>query len=104
MGRILAVDPGSKNLGIALSDPSGTIANPLQVIKHVSRSANAAAIAALAEEHEAKRIIVGQSLDPDGQPTYKFCCGTNPTAQLLPARPKSPWEHRAANAGGTSTI
>ena len=71
MGRILAVDPGSKNLGIALSDPSGTIANPLQVIKHVSRPANAAAIAALAEEHAAKRIIVGQSLDPDGQPTFE---------------------------------
>ena len=71
MGRILAVDPGSKNLGIALSDPSGTIANPLQVLKHISRTDNAARIAALAEQHKAKTIIVGQSLDEDGQPTFE---------------------------------
>ena len=71
MDRIMAVDPGSKNLGIALSDQSGTIANPLQVLKHVSRSANAATIAALAEEHAVMRIVVGQSLDPDGQPTFE---------------------------------
>ena len=30
--RILAIDPGEKNIGIAISDPSGTIANPLTVI------------------------------------------------------------------------
>jgi len=69
--RILAVDPGSKNLGIALSDPSGTIANPLIVLKHVSRSANAAAILELAIQHAAELILIGQSFDQDGQPTYE---------------------------------
>jgi putative Holliday junction resolvase len=71
MSRILAVDPGSKNLGIALSDPSGTIANPLKVLRHVSKSANAAAVLSLAEEHSASLIVIGQSLDPDGQPTFE---------------------------------
>ena len=71
MGRILGVDPGSKNLGIALSDPSGTIANPLKVLKHVSRPANATAIVALAEEHNVEAIVIGQSLDQDGQPTFE---------------------------------
>lgn len=69
--RILAVDPGSKNLGIALSDPSCTIANPLMVLKYVSRPANAAAIIELAEQHGAGTIIIGQSLDQDGQPTFE---------------------------------
>lgn len=69
--RILAVDPGSKNLGIALSDPTGTIANPLTILKHVSRSANAAAILEIAESNDAKVIVVGQSLDQDGQPTFE---------------------------------
>jgi putative Holliday junction resolvase len=67
--RILAVDPGEKNLGIAISDPTGTIANPLTVLKHVSRPLDAAAIAQLAADHQAERIIVGQALDDDGQPT-----------------------------------
>lgn len=71
MSRIMAVDPGSKNLGIAISDPSGTIANPLQVINHVSKHENAVAIAALAEKHGVVEIVIGQSLDQDGQPTFE---------------------------------
>ncbi len=67
--RILAVDPGEKRLGIAISDPSGTIANPLTVLKHVSRPLDAAAIAQLAGENQAGRIVIGQSLDEDGLPT-----------------------------------
>jgi putative Holliday junction resolvase len=69
--RILAVDPGSKNIGIALSDPTGTIANPLGVVKHTSREADASAIAGLAAEHGAGRIVVGQALDENGEPTFE---------------------------------
>lgn len=69
--RILAVDPGQKRLGIAISDPTATIANPLTVLQHVSRHVDAAVIAALAGEHEAGLIVVGQSLDDQGQPTLE---------------------------------
>lgn len=64
--RILAVDPGEKRLGAAISDPTGTIANPLTVIKHVSRTIDAATIAQLAAEQQAGLIIVGHALDIDG--------------------------------------
>lgn len=67
--RILAVDPGEKRLGIAISDPTGTIANPLTVIKHVARAVDAAAIVQLAVEHEAGQIIIGEALDDEGQST-----------------------------------
>jgi len=67
--RVLAVDPGEKNIGIAISDPSGSIANPLTVIRHVSRAIDAAAIAQLAAEHGAGLIIIGQALDAENQPT-----------------------------------
>jgi putative holliday junction resolvase len=67
--RILAVDPGDKRLGLALSDPTGTIANPLVVLNHVSRLIDAAQIAALAGEHEAGRILVGVTSDEDGELT-----------------------------------
>lgn len=67
--RILGVDPGEKRIGIALSDPSGTIANPLKVIPHVSYSMDAATIVQLALEHQAEIIVIGQSLDDEGNPT-----------------------------------
>lgn len=67
--RVLGVDPGEKNIGLALSDPSGTIANPLTVIRHQSRAIDAAVIAQIAQEHGAALIVVGQALDADNQPT-----------------------------------
>jgi len=67
--RILAVDPGEKNLGVALSDPSGTIANPLIVLKHVARPVDAAAIAQLAGENGVSKIVIGAAYDDEGNPT-----------------------------------
>ena len=66
--RILAVDHGEKRIGLALSDPTGTIASPLHVIKHVSRLLDAAQVANLAVEHAAGSIVIGQSFDEEGNP------------------------------------
>jgi putative Holliday junction resolvase len=69
--RILAVDPGSKRIGVAISDPTGNIANPLAVLLHVARLVDAAAVAELAKVNEAGLIVVGQSLDDNGSPTFE---------------------------------
>jgi len=66
--RILGIDPGEKRIGVALSDPTETIANPLTVLQHVSRPIDAASIAQLAVENEARLIIIGQATDLDGKP------------------------------------
>ena len=66
--RILAVDHGEKRIGLALSDPSGTIASPLTVIKHVSRLMDTAQVANLAAENEVGLIVIGQSFDEEGNP------------------------------------
>ncbi|HSD84396.1 MAG TPA: Holliday junction resolvase RuvX [Anaerolineae bacterium] len=66
--RILAVDHGEKHIGVALSDPTATIASPLKVIKHVSRLLDAAQVANLAAENDAALIVIGQSYDEDGKP------------------------------------
>jgi putative Holliday junction resolvase len=66
--RILAVDHGEKRLGLAISDPTGTIANPLSVIQHVSRAIDAAQVATIASEQETGMIVIGQSFDENGQP------------------------------------
>lgn len=66
--RVLAIDHGEKRIGLAISDPTGTIANPLTVLKHVSRVIDAAQVANIASERGARLIVVGQSFDEDGQP------------------------------------
>lgn len=64
---ILAVDPGEVRIGLAISDPTGTIARPLRVIKHISRPEDAAAIADVATAHAADLILVGLPLDDEGE-------------------------------------
>jgi putative Holliday junction resolvase len=66
--RILAVDHGEKQIGLALSDPTATIASPLKVIKHASRLMDAAQVANLASENEVALIVIGQSYDEEGRP------------------------------------
>lgn len=67
MGRVLAVDLGEKRIGLALSDPTRTIAGPKGVILHVGKLVDAATIAAKAREWEAELIVVGQPLNADGE-------------------------------------
>jgi putative Holliday junction resolvase len=69
--RILAVDPGSKRIGLAISDPTGTIANPLAVLLHVGRLVDAAAVAEQAASQAARLIVIGQSFDDDGNPSFE---------------------------------
>jgi len=69
--RILAVDTGAKRLGLALSDPTGVLARPLMVLPHISRVIDAGAVAEQAAAHEAGLIIIGQSLDENGQPNIE---------------------------------
>ena len=66
--RILAVDHGEKRIGLALSDPTATIASPFKVIEHVSRTIDAAQVANLASENEVGLIVIGQSFDEEGSP------------------------------------
>ena len=66
--RILAVDHGEKRIGLALSDPTGTIASPLTVLKHSSRLMDAAQVATLAADNGADLIVIGQSFDEEGKP------------------------------------
>jgi putative Holliday junction resolvase len=66
--RILAVDPGERYLGVAVCDPTGTVARPLTTIDHVSRVADAERIGALAQEQGAELVIIGCALDANGRP------------------------------------
>lgn len=65
--RALGLDPGSKRIGVAVSDLSGTIASPLVVVQRSrSKEHDLHEIADLAREEEAEVIVVGLPLNMDG--------------------------------------
>ena len=69
--KVLAVDPGDKRIGLAVSDPTGTLSRPLTVIKHISRDQDANKIVTITEEECAELIVVGWALDSEGEVGYQ---------------------------------
>ena len=60
MGRVLGVDLGSRRIGLAVSDPSGTLASPFAVLERTGdRDADHRAILDAAREAEASTVVVG---------------------------------------------
>ena len=57
--RVLAIDPGSVRLGLALSDPTGTIAQPLSVLTRRSEAEDLKTLSDLVEQHDVELIVVG---------------------------------------------
>jgi len=65
--RVLALDLGSKRVGVAISDRSGTIASPLTVLARSGRPAlDHERIRDLVAEEEAVLVVVGLPLSMDG--------------------------------------
>ena len=64
--RVLAVDPGSKRVGLAISDPTGTIAQPLTTVAGEPSDTLPSRLADIAREKEVTRIIVGLPRRMDG--------------------------------------
>jgi putative Holliday junction resolvase len=64
--RALALDVGSRRLGVALSDPTGTIATPLVTLPRRGVSEDAGTIARLAAEHGAGVVVVGLPVSLSG--------------------------------------
>jgi putative holliday junction resolvase len=67
MPRILALDHGSARCGCAVSDPSGTLATPLPAVERPDSKRGLAAIARMAEEHGAERVVVGLPITLRGE-------------------------------------
>jgi putative holliday junction resolvase len=65
--RVLALDLGTKRIGVAVSDLSGTIATPLVVLQRSGRVAlDHQRIKALVDEEEAVLVVVGLPLSMNG--------------------------------------
>lgn len=65
--RILALDPGTKRIGVALSDELGWTAQPLETFTRRSLEADVAHIRDLVERHDVRRVLVGMPIRLDGR-------------------------------------
>lgn len=59
---VLAIDVGSRRIGVAVSDPGECFALPLTVIEHTNLRADIEKIVELAREHRAQEVVVGDPL------------------------------------------
>lgn len=64
--RHLALDVGDERIGLAVSDETGLLVRPLEVIRRVSGPASFLRIAQLIDQHQVGLLIVGLPLLPDG--------------------------------------
>ncbi|MCS6306539.1 MAG: Holliday junction resolvase RuvX [Nitrospira sp.] len=66
-GRILALDYGTKRIGVALSDELGWTAQPLETFERRTLDRDVVHIAALVESHSVERVVLGLPLQLDGR-------------------------------------
>ena len=59
-GRVLGVDVGTVRVGVALSDPTGVIASPLETLRRAKDGSDLDRLAALVVEHEVAEVVVGE--------------------------------------------
>jgi putative Holliday junction resolvase len=65
--KVLAVDYGSARTGVAVSDPTGTLARPIGVIEHAGTEAGLEKLVGLIESEGVERVVVGMPLTLRGE-------------------------------------
>ncbi len=66
MSRVLGIDFGTRRIGLALSDPTGTLASPLPFLENTGLQNVAARLKELVQIHEIKTVVVGMPRNMDG--------------------------------------
>ena len=69
--RIIALDIGDVRIGVAVSDPSRTIATPVDVIKRIGWGPDTRAIKALCDRYETTLVVSGLPLNMDGSEGFQ---------------------------------
>ena len=64
--RLLGIDPGKKNIGIAICDKNKVVATPLKIIKKNKFQILLKEIQAIIKENDIKGIVIGNPINMDG--------------------------------------
>jgi putative Holliday junction resolvase len=98
--RLIGVDLGAKTIGLALSDPTWTIASPLETIRRGKFAADAQTLFALMDRHGAGGLLVGLPTRLDGRPGPRTQASRAFVQNLLAMRdmPIAFWDERLSTA------
>ena len=66
MGKILAIDMGTKRIGIAISDPLRMISSPFSIIQFTGADELVKQIKEIAKKNDVNKIIIGLPIREDG--------------------------------------
>ena len=80
--RIVALDIGDVRIGVAVSDPTRTVASPVEVITRVGWGPDTRAIKAICERYETALVVSGLPLNMDGSEGFQAQKVRNLCAQL----------------------
>jgi putative Holliday junction resolvase len=65
--KVVALDFGTARTGVAVSDPTGTLARPLGVVERAATDEGLRRLAEIVREEEAERVVVGLPLTLRGE-------------------------------------
>ncbi|MDD3213079.1 MAG: Holliday junction resolvase RuvX [Eubacteriales bacterium] len=65
-GRVLALDVGDVRIGVAVTDPTRTIAQPVEVYRRVGYGPDSRYVQALCERYQTADVLLGLPLNMDG--------------------------------------
>ena len=64
--RVIALDVGDVRIGVAVSDPTGVIAQPLEVYKRIGYTPDVKYVLSLCARFETKKVLLGLPLNMNG--------------------------------------
>jgi putative Holliday junction resolvase len=67
-GRVLALDVGSKRIGLAISDPLGITAQGLETLQRKNKRTDFEQLKTIVEKYQVREIVVGYPLRMSGEP------------------------------------
>ncbi len=104
--RLLGIDPGRRNIGVALSDVELRLAGPYATLRRGRLAANAAEIAAIARREGAGGLVIGLPLDMDGTAGRAAQAARDWAHALSTATglPAALWDERLSTATVTRTL
>lgn len=65
--NVMALDVGSKRIGVAVADPTGSFALPVTVIERTNVKADVERIVDLAQEYSADELVIGDPITLSGE-------------------------------------
>ena len=107
IGRALGIDPGSVRIGLALSDPLGVTAQPIETLERVGSRRDLNNISDRVREHDVRTVVIGLPLTLGGEEREAARASREMAAGLerrLPGVRIELWDERLTTAQAERTM